>query len=141
VYNAQFGHNFTSVIPTNIFGPYDNYDLHDSHVVPGLIHKCYQAKKGCMGFLKAPNNNLEGSKTLFVAGSGKPLRQFIYSRDLAKLMIWSLREYNEVSPIILSVSEKDEVSIKKVAESIMKALEFEGTIRVVIFIILTNPMS
>ncbi|CAG8433789.1 11371_t:CDS:2 [Diversispora eburnea] len=111
-YNDQFGDKYTSIIPTNVFGPHDNYDLQDSHVIPGLLHKCYLAKKNGTPFI--------------VAGTGKPLRQFIYSRDLAKLIIWALREYDEIEPVILSVSEKDEVSIKDVADSIVKALNFEG---------------
>ncbi|CAG8447305.1 137_t:CDS:2 [Funneliformis mosseae] len=111
-YNDQFGDNFTSVIPTNVFGPHDNYDLQDSHVIPGLIHKCYLAKKNGTPFV--------------VAGTGKPLRQFIYSRDLAKLFIWVLREYKEIDPIILSVGEKDEICIKDVADAIVKAVGFEG---------------
>ena len=73
----------------------------------------------------------DGADSLIVAGSGKPLRQFIYSRDLAKLMIWALREYNEVSPIMLSVSENDEVTIRQVAESIVKAFSFSGNIVVI----------
>lgn len=59
-------------------------------------------------------------------GTGKPLRQFIYSRDLAKLFIWQLREYNSIEPIILSVGEDEEVSIKQVSDAIVEALEFEG---------------
>ena len=65
-----------------------NSDLEDSHVIPGLIHKCYLAKKNGTPFI--------------VSGTGKPLRQFIYSIDLAKLFIWMLREYNDVEPVILS---------------------------------------
>ncbi|KAG2172160.1 hypothetical protein INT44_005531 [Umbelopsis vinacea] len=111
-YNEQYGCNFTSVIPTNVFGPHDNYDLEDSHVLPGLTHKCYLAKQNNTPFI--------------VGGTGKPLRQFIYSRDLAKLFIWTLREYKETEPIILSVGEKDEVSIKDVADAIVSAVGFEG---------------
>ncbi|KAI8137525.1 hypothetical protein BJV82DRAFT_635196 [Fennellomyces sp. T-0311] len=111
-YHEQFGCNFTSVIPTNVFGPHDNYSLEDSHVLPGLTHKCYLAKKNGTPFI--------------VGGTGKPLRQFIYSRDLAKLFIWTLREYTEIDPIILSVGEKDEVSIKDVADAIVKAVGFDG---------------
>ncbi|CAO3666558.1 unnamed protein product [Umbelopsis ramanniana] len=111
-YNEQYGCNFTSVIPTNVYGPHDNYDLEDSHVLPGLTHKCYLAKKNNTPFI--------------VGGTGKPLRQFIYSRDLAKLFIWTLREYKETEPIILSVGEKDEVSIKDVADAIVSAVGFEG---------------
>ncbi|KAG5726506.1 GDP-L-fucose synthase [Termitomyces sp. T112] len=111
-YKEEFGCNFTSAIPTNVFGPYDNFDLDDSHVIPGLIHKCYLSKKNGTPFV--------------VSGTGKPLRQFIYSRDLAKLFIWQLREYNDVEPVILSVGEDEEVSIKEVADAIVKAVGFEG---------------
>ncbi|KAI9484475.1 hypothetical protein BDB00DRAFT_855587 [Zychaea mexicana] len=111
-YNEQYGCHFTSVIPTNVYGPHDNYSLEDSHVLPGLTHKCYLAQKNGTPFV--------------VGGTGKPLRQFIYSRDLAKLFIWTLREYQEIDPIILSVGEKDEVSIKDVADAIVKAMDFQG---------------
>ncbi|KAL6300948.1 hypothetical protein BKA93DRAFT_828649 [Sparassis latifolia] len=111
-YKDQYGCNVTSAIPTNIFGPHDNYDLESAHVIPGLIHKCYLAKKNGTPFV--------------VAGTGKPLRQFIYSRDLAKLFIWQLREYEDVEPLILSVEEHEEISIKEVADVIVKAMEFEG---------------
>ncbi|GAA6012770.1 hypothetical protein JCM10207_005354 [Rhodosporidiobolus poonsookiae] len=113
-YHEEFGCNFTSAIPTNIFGPHDNYDLEDSHVIPGLVHKCLLAKKNGTPFT--------------VSGSGTPLRQFIYSRDLAKLFIWQLKEYPEIDPIILSVGEKDEITIKQVAEAIVKAVGFEGEV-------------
>ncbi|ORY02988.1 epimerase-domain-containing protein [Basidiobolus meristosporus CBS 931.73] len=112
-YSEQYGCHFTSVIPTNVFGPHDNYSLEDSHVIPGLIHKCYLAKKN--------------SEKFVVSGTGKPLRQFIYSRDLAKLFIWVLREYPEIDPIILSVGEEDEISIKDVADAIVKSVGFTGT--------------
>ncbi|EJD05331.1 epimerase-domain-containing protein [Fomitiporia mediterranea MF3/22] len=108
-YKQEFGCNFTSAIPTNVFGEYDNFDLQDSHVIPGLIHKCYIAEKN--GTVFRPS------------GSGKPLRQFIYSRDLAKLMIWMLRNYDEVDPLILSVPEEQEVSIEFVVNSVVRALE------------------
>ncbi|KAI9034573.1 hypothetical protein DFJ74DRAFT_600760 [Hyaloraphidium curvatum] len=111
-YNDQYGCNFTSVVPTNIFGPHDNYHLKDSHVLPGLTHKCVLAKKNGTPFV--------------VMGTGKPLRQFIYSRDLAKLFVWTLREYPEIDPIILSVGEEDEVTIRQVADAIVKAVGFEG---------------
>jgi GDP-L-fucose synthase len=111
-YFEQFGDCFTSVIPTNVFGPYDNYTLEDSHVIPSLIHKCYLAKKN--------NTKFE------VCGTGTPLRQFIYSRDLGRLFIWVLREYNEIEPIILSVNE--EVSIRQVAETIAKYTNFKGEV-------------
>jgi GDP-L-fucose synthase len=115
-YNEQHGSQFTSVIPTNIFGPHDNYHLADAHVIPGLMHKCYLAMKNGTEFV--------------VSGTGTPLRQFIYSRDLAKLTVWALREYNhDVSPIILSVDESQEMSIGQVAQSIVKAMGFKGPVR------------
>lgn len=111
-YKDQYGCNFTSAIPTNVFGPYDNFDLDDAHVIPALMHKCYLAQKNGTPFV--------------VGGTGKPLRQFIYSRDLAKLFIWQLREYDDVEPVILSVGENEEISIKQVTDAIVKAMDFKG---------------
>lgn len=65
-----------------------------------------------------------------VAGSGKPLRQFVYSHDLARMFIWQLREYNDVEPIIFSTAEDDDVSIRYVAEQIVKAFDFRGEVKV-----------
>lgn len=113
-YNEEYGCKFTSVIPTNIYGPHDNWNLEDSHVIPGLVHKCYLAKKN--------------GTDLTVFGSGKPLRQFIFSHDLAKLFVWVLREYEEIAPIILSVGEAEEVSIKDVVDHIVRAMDFKGNV-------------
>uniref|UniRef100_A0A8C1QU56 GDP-L-fucose synthase n=1 Tax=Cyprinus carpio TaxID=7962 RepID=A0A8C1QU56_CYPCA len=101
----QYGRRYTAVIPTNVFGPHDNYNIEDGHVLPGLIHKTY-----------------------LVWGSGRALRQFIYSLDLARLFLWVLREYDEVEPIILSVGEEDELSIKFAADAVVEALGFEGDV-------------
>ena len=106
-YNEQYNDNFVCIIPTNIYGPYDNQNLQDSHVIPGLIHKCYLAKKE--------------NKPFYVWGSGKPLRQFIFSEDLAELILWTLFEIDEKESIILSV--KEEKSIKEVAEIIAKEFD------------------
>lgn len=111
-YKEEFGCNFTSAIPTNVFGPHDNFDLKHAHVIPALIHKCYLAKKNGTPFK--------------VMGDGSPLRQFIYSRDLAKLFIWQLREYDDVEPVILSVSEDDEISIRDVANTIVKVMKYDA---------------
>lgn len=113
-YFQQYGHRYTSVIPTNVFGPYDNFNIENGHVLSALMNKTYTAKK-------------EGTDVT-VCGSGAPMRQFIFSLDLARLIIWVLREYNEVDPIILSVGEEDEVSIKDAMSIITQALEFEGKI-------------
>ncbi|TYZ66067.1 hypothetical protein PybrP1_007702 [[Pythium] brassicae (nom. inval.)] len=113
-YADQYGCRFTSVIPTNVYGPHDNFSIADGHVVPGLIHKCHVAKRDGTPFT--------------IWGSGQPLRQFIFSRDLAQLLLWVLDEYDSVEPIILSVGEDDEVSIKDVALEIARAMDFQGDV-------------
>ncbi len=109
-YREQYGDNFVCVIPTNIYGLFDNFNLDDGHVIPALIHKCYLAKQSNSKFV--------------IAGTGQPLRQFIYSEDLAKLIIWVLTDYNDSNPIILSVSESEEISIKDVVDIICKEFEY-----------------
>jgi len=111
-YNEQYGLNYKSVIPTNIYGPNDNYDLENGHVLPALIHKCYLAR--------------ENKTPLTIWGSGKPLREFIFSKDVAKLTEWVLHNYNENEPIILSTSE--EVSINDVVGIIVELMNFKGDV-------------
>ena len=114
-YHEQHGCNFTSVVPCNVFGPHDNFNVQQGHVIPGLINKAYEAKKNGTAFE--------------IWGTGSPLRQFIYSLDLARLFVWVLREYEEVEPIILATDEEDEVSIKEVAEMILEAFDFKGEVK------------
>jgi len=114
-YHEQHGCQFTSVIPCNVFGPHDNFNIQQGHVIPGLINKAYEANKNGTAFE--------------IWGTGAPLRQFIYSLDLAKLFVWVLREYEEVEPIILATDEEDEVSIKEVAEMVLEAFEFKGEVK------------
>lgn len=113
-YAEEYGCNFTSIIPTNIYGPHDNFSIQNGHVIPGLIHKCYIAKKE--------------NKPFTIWGSGTPLRQFIYSLDLAELTVWVMRQYHSPEPITLSVDEASEVPIKDVALAVAKAMQFEGEI-------------
>jgi GDP-L-fucose synthase len=106
-------------------------DLEDAHVIPALIHKCYNSKSACLHAVPScrpcrSHRAAENKTPFIVAGTGKPLRQFIYSRDLAKLFIWQLREYDDVSSLILSVGEDEEISIKQVNDAIVKALDFTG---------------
>jgi len=115
VYADQHGVKFTSVVPCNVFGPHDNFNLEDGHVISGLIHKAYLAKK---------NNTAYN-----IWGTGKPRRQFIYAPDLARLFLWVMREYEEIDPIILSVDETDEVSIDEVSKMVLKANDFKGEIK------------
>jgi GDP-L-fucose synthase len=111
-YKEQYGLNYKSVIPTNIYGPNDNYSITNGHVIPSLIHKCFLAR--------------ENKTDLVIWGSGNPLREFIFSKDIAKLTEWVLENYNENEPIILSTSE--EISIKKVVEIIVEIMNFKGNV-------------
>nr|CAD7459008.1 unnamed protein product [Timema tahoe] len=117
-YHQQDGSLYTSIIPCNVFGPHDNFSLETSHVIPALIRKVNSVIE---------SGNTEES-VFTVLGSGRPLRQFIFSLDLAKLTLWVLRDYDSVEPIILSVDEKDEVSISNAAETIAQASGFRGKI-------------
>jgi GDP-L-fucose synthase len=112
-YKEQYGLNYKSVIPTNIYGPNDNYDIKNGHVIPSLIHKCYLAR--------------EHKTPLTIWGSGNPLREFIFSRDVAKLTEWVLFNYDENEPIILSTS--DEISIKEVVGIIVEIMNFKGEVK------------
>ena len=107
---------FTSVIPTNVYGPNDNYNLQDGHVVPGLIHKCYNSWKRSLV-------DASPEAELMIFGTGRPMRQFIFSHDLAELILWVLLNYTEYDPIILSVGEEDEISIRQAAQGVAMAYE------------------
>jgi GDP-L-fucose synthase len=112
-YRETYGDNFVCVIPTNVYGPNDNFNLLDGHVIPSLIHQCYLA--------------IQDSGPFVVKGSGKPLRQFIYSEDLAELLMWTLLNYDD-ELLILSVPEQDEVSISDVAKIIAKHMGYKNLI-------------
>ncbi|CAL4164248.1 unnamed protein product, partial [Meganyctiphanes norvegica] len=114
LYYREHGLQFTGVIPTNVYGSNDNFNLKDSNVLPGLIHKCYLAQKE--------------NKPFVISGTGSARRQFIHSEDLARLTVWALREYPEIDPILLSVAKDEEVSIQELAEMIADAFDFEGEI-------------
>mmetsp|Transcript_67357 Transcript_67357/g.161498 ORF Transcript_67357/g.161498 Transcript_67357/m.161498 type:complete len:318 (+) Transcript_67357:94-1047(+) len=113
-YHQEYGCQFTSIIPTNVYGPYDNFNIQDGHVIPGLIHKAYLAK--------------QNNEDFTIWGSGSPLRQFIFNADLGRLTVWVMRHYDDIDPIILSVDEAAEVSIKDVAMMILDAMEFKGKV-------------
>lgn len=106
-YRKQYGCNFVSLAPTNIFGPNDNYSPEHSHVIPALIRKCDAAIADGTDFV--------------VWGSGKPLRQFIYSLDLARLFIWAYLNYDEPDPLILAPEAEQEVSIATIAQHVANA--------------------
>lgn len=114
VYNKQYGREYTCIIPTNIYGPHDNFHLENSHVIPGLIHKCHLAKAKKEPFI--------------IAGSGKPLRQFIYSEDLAHAIMQLLTTAKPVPSIIISCDPSDEITIETVGRLIAKELDYEHMI-------------
>jgi GDP-L-fucose synthase len=111
-YRYQWGMNFIVAIPANIYGPNDNFNITEGHVVPALIHKIHLAKL----------NNSE----LVVWGSGNPLREFIYSADIANLALWMLENYDDENPLILS--HGNEISISKLVELIAHKMDFKGKI-------------
>jgi len=114
-YSKQYGYNWVCIIPTNIYGPNDNFNLESSHVIPGLIHKCWLAKLNKSPFV--------------ISGSGKPLRQFIHSHDLARCVLNVLENYKLPDPIILAPDPLDEVSIGYISELIAKEFDFDGPIQ------------
>jgi len=111
-YREQYGLNYVSVIPTNIYGPNDNFSLTHGHVMPMLIHKLYLAQQNNTDFV--------------VWGSGKPLREFIYSKDVDKLSEWAVENYNESEPIIFSTS--NEISIMDLVDLLVKEFNFKGKV-------------
>lgn len=111
-YREQYGINYTTVIPTNIYGPNDNFSLEHGHVMPMLIHKLYKAKRDNTDFV--------------VWGTGNPLREFIYSKDIARLSEWAVEHYNESEPIIFGTSE--EVSIKDMVDLLVQEFNFKGKV-------------
>jgi GDP-L-fucose synthase len=112
-YRAQYGCNFISAMPTNLYGPNDNYDLEKSHVLPALLRKFHEAK-------------LSGEKSVVVWGSGKPLREFLHVDDLADACYFLMREYNEEGIVNIGVGE--DISIKELALLIRNIIKYEGEI-------------
>jgi len=111
-YRDQYDCNFVTVVPNNLFGEHDNFDLENSHLVPAIIRKIYEAK--------------EKNKDVVLWGDGKALREFTYSKDLAKIVLLLLDKYDEREPI--NVGNTKEYSVKKVAEIIADIMKFEGNI-------------
>jgi len=112
-YNRQYGTNFIACMPTNLYGSYDNFDLKNSHVLPALLRKCYEAKQ-------------EGKKQVTVWGSGKPYREFLYVDDLADAGIFLMKQYegNE----IINVGTGKDISIADLACLVKEIVGYEGEI-------------
>jgi GDP-L-fucose synthase len=111
-YREEYGCNFITAIPCNIYGPNDNFNLDSSHVIPALIHKCYLAKKN--------NTDFE------IWGTGKAYREFAYSGDIGYIIQWVLENYNDPEPLIISPDE--EISISAIAQEIAWRMGLEGDI-------------
>jgi len=111
-YREQYGCNFITVVPNNLFGEYDNFDLENSHLIPAIIRKIYEAK--------------EKNKDVVLWGDGKALREFTYSKDLAKIVLSLLSKYDEREPI--NVGNTKEYSVREVAETITKIMKYDGKI-------------
>ncbi len=112
-YRDQYGCNFISAMPTNLYGPNDNYHPENSHVLPALIRKFHEAKTS-------------GSSTVTVWGDGSPMREFLYADDLANALVYLLLNYNEKE--FVNVGFGSDVTIKELAETIADVIGFEGSL-------------
>ena len=112
-YNRQYGTNFISVMPTNLYGPNDNFDLQNSHVLPALIRKFHEAKAS-------------GQKEIILWGSGSPKREFLYVDDLAEACLFLMKNYN--SSEIINIGTGEDLPIKDLAEKIKEIAGYDGKI-------------
>jgi GDP-L-fucose synthase len=114
LYQKQYGREYFCVVPTNIYGPRDNFNLENAHVMPALIHKCYLAQR-------------DGTP-LIVAGDGTPQRQFIFSEDIARMTLWAFREYKMFDHPLILCPPDAEVPLSHVVNLITKAFGFTGPV-------------
>ncbi len=112
-YNRQYATQYISVMPTNLYGPNDNYDLNNSHVLPALIRKAHEAK-------------VRGDNTLVVWGSGKPMREFLYVDDMADACVYLMEQ--GISEGLFNVGTGEDVTIRTLAETVMSVVGFQGQI-------------
>ena len=112
-YAGQYGKNFISAMPTNLYGPHDNYDLRNSHVLPALIRKVHEAKEA-------------GAKSIPVWGSGTPRREFLHTSDLADACLFLLDHYDQ--PDLINVGCGEDVTIRELAETVCDVLGFAGSL-------------
>src|SRR5688572_10622495 len=112
-YRSQYGCNFISVMPTNLYGPNDNYDLKNSHVLPALLRKFHEAK-------------LNHQAEVIVWGSGKPRREFLHADDMADACVFLMKNYSEEGLINIGIGR--DLSIKELAEMIKEITGYQGKI-------------
>lgn len=113
-YRLQYGCNFISVMPTNLYGPNDNYDLNNSHVLPALLRKFHMAK-------------IENQPAVEIWGSGKPMREFLHVDDLGDACMFLMEKYNEAE--LVNIGTGSDVSIKDLALLIMKIAGYKGELK------------
>src|SRR6185436_5801394 len=113
-FRDQYNCNFISVMPTNLYGPNDNYDLKNSHVLPALIRKFYEAK-------------INSVPEVEIWGTGSPKREFLHVDDLAEACYFLMLNYNEKE--IVNIGTGTDLSIKELAELVMKVSEYKGSLR------------
>lgn len=113
-YRSQYGCDFISAMPTNLYGPNDNYDLQGSHVLPALIRKFHEAK-------------INNQPTVEVWGTGSPMREFLHADDLADACFFLMEQYN--GELFVNIGTGEDVTIKQVAELIKEIVGFEGELR------------
>ena len=112
-YRQQYGCDYISAMPANLYGPYDRFDAEKSHVIPAMILKLYQAK-------------ISGDKKVILWGTGNPLREFLYVDDLAKALIHTLKFYSDEKPI--NIGSGKEISIKKISDLVCEVVGYKGEI-------------
>ena len=112
-YRNQYGSNFISAMPTNLYGPNDNYDLQGSHVLPALIRKFHEAK-------------VNGQASVEVWGTGSPMREFLHADDLADACFFLMEHYND--DLFVNVGTGEDVTIRQLAEMVRETVGFEGEI-------------
>ena len=113
-YNEQYGTNFISAMPTNLYGPNDNYDLNNSHVLPAMVRKFHEAK-------------IEGNQSVELWGTGTPMREFLYVDDLADACIHLMLNYNESE--IVNIGTGQDITIKELALTISEIVGYKGDIK------------
>ncbi len=112
-YRDQYGCNFISVMPTNLYGPNDNYDLNNSHVLPAMIRKFHEAKK-------------ENKPQVELWGTGSPMREFLHADDLADACVYLMNTYNDST--LVNIGTGVDITIKELAETIKAEVGYEGEI-------------
>jgi len=112
-YRAQYGCNFISVMPTNLYGTNDNYDLVNSHVLPAMIRKFHEAKE-------------IGASEMTLWGTGSPMREFLHADDLAEACLFLMENYNEAE--LVNIGTGEDVTIKKLADLVKQIVGFQGEI-------------